>query len=520
MNHGNLGVIAHNSEMKTLKLVLPVDLLRSLSIYERNIVEGVFYPGTLDRLDSNSIFGESEADFVLSPMPFSMWPRVGRVRIYLPHDSSTSITHFSSLLAKEKASIVHSEYSRSGHHFATWNLVIVFDIEINKSDFDKEMGAYREVVNRLNHLREKLSLFCEEGGAYSGRHFLYPKAAVLVEPLRALAYYSHIADVASYKYEDTWIFKHFSLECENDDLVPIDTRFPAVLGHICKKRHLDRMTCVYADVSTSELTVRVAIIPQEQEKCFANISVDFERTQPPNTSRGFCAKITQNIPENYKVWHLTNFTREFERYSETGGARLLVDTSPSLCTSSNIPCLSIDELLSDIRHTHYQDGFDVETKAESVDTEKICSSIIAERPMKYSGNEQYDVFLSYDSVDSAVAKTLQKQIEEADCTCFMSEKSLENEAGANFAAEIRRAIRDSREMIILCSPASKTSEWVTTEWGAAWVLEKRIVPVLYQLSVSDLPDRLSCLHCVNVHEFSKYLRGCVKRAPKRPGRNF
>jgi len=109
----------------------------------------------------------------------------------------------------------------------------------------------------------------------------------------------------------------------------------------------------------------------------------------------------------------------------------------------------------------------------------------------------YDVFLSYASADDAEAQTLHDKIVQGGHTVFMARKVLK--PGDDFAEEIRLALHGSREIWLLVSPSSSKSEWVISEWGAAWALAKRIVPILHRCSPESLPDRLARLHFIDLH---------------------
>ncbi len=58
----------------------------------------------------------------------------------------------------------------------------------------------------------------------------------------------------------------------------------------------------------------------------------------------------------------------------------------------------------------------------------------------------------------------------------------EVEPGAVWAEEIRRALVSSREMALLASPTSLVSEWVQTEWGVAWAMQRAITPILLMVA--------------------------------------
>lgn len=122
-----------------------------------------------------------------------------------------------------------------------------------------------------------------------------------------------------------------------------------------------------------------------------------------------------------------------------------------------------------------------------------------------------DVFLSYASADSDEAEVLVAKLEVAGFRVFMAKKTLK--AGDDFAEEIRRALIGSRELWVLVSPSSQGSEWVATEWGAAWALGKRIVPVLHRCAPQSLPARLQKLHCVDLYKIDDHIKSMCAKTP-------
>lgn len=116
---------------------------------------------------------------------------------------------------------------------------------------------------------------------------------------------------------------------------------------------------------------------------------------------------------------------------------------------------------------------------------------------------EYDVFLSYAHPDRDEARVLHQRLADAGLRTFMAEKTLR--PGDAFADEIRKALRGSKELWLLVSPSSSKSEWVTTEWGAAWALEKVILPILLRCGHDALPDRLRQIHCLDYHQTSDHI---------------
>jgi hypothetical protein len=112
---------------------------------------------------------------------------------------------------------------------------------------------------------------------------------------------------------------------------------------------------------------------------------------------------------------------------------------------------------------------------------------------------EYDVFVSYSSLDQEQATLIYKAILSVGGKVFLSAKSLH--PGDDFASEIRKNLISSRQLWLLISPNSLHSEWVITEWGVAWGLQKRIIPILHGCTAEELPLRLRGLHCI---DFSRY----------------
>lgn len=127
----------------------------------------------------------------------------------------------------------------------------------------------------------------------------------------------------------------------------------------------------------------------------------------------------------------------------------------------------------------------------------------------------YDVFLSYSEADRGPAEVIRHKLDAAGVRVFIAPKSIS--PGDNFVEEIRLAILGAAEMWLLVSESSAKSEWVTTERGAAWVLGKTIIPVLYRCGPAALPDRMRNLQCVDLHEIDEVIRSKAAELGRAPG---
>lgn len=123
--------------------------------------------------------------------------------------------------------------------------------------------------------------------------------------------------------------------------------------------------------------------------------------------------------------------------------------------------------------------------------------------MKQAEQFFYDVFLSYSEKDHMQAQVIHEKLVKAGARVFMAPKSLR--AGDDFADKIRKSLTGSSELWVILSPSSLNSEWVTTEWGAAWVLQKLIVPILFRCDIPQLPERLRKFHCIDVGALDEFI---------------
>lgn len=116
---------------------------------------------------------------------------------------------------------------------------------------------------------------------------------------------------------------------------------------------------------------------------------------------------------------------------------------------------------------------------------------------------RYDIFLSYSTANSKEAELVCSKASAAGLRVFMAPKDIE--PGDDFAEEIRSALEGAVELWLLVSPQSIGSEWVISEWGAAWVLKRKIVPILHRCTPEDIPKRLSRFQCIDFYRIDELI---------------
>lgn len=98
----------------------------------------------------------------------------------------------------------------------------------------------------------------------------------------------------------------------------------------------------------------------------------------------------------------------------------------------------------------------------------------------------YDIFLSYGHEDSEIAACIASRLDEAGVRCFTAEKDIS--ASEQWEPRIRQALIDSRRVLLLITPRSKDSHWVSAEAGAAWALGTPLLPALMCVKPEELFD--------------------------------
>jgi nucleoside 2-deoxyribosyltransferase len=91
------------------------------------------------------------------------------------------------------------------------------------------------------------------------------------------------------------------------------------------------------------------------------------------------------------------------------------------------------------------------------------------------------VFVSHSNVDMVFARKLRNLLtQRANAQVFTTE---ELSAGGNWASKLRHELAAADVVVALLTPGSVDSSWVLHEIGAAWALQKPIIPVITRRDV-------------------------------------
>jgi len=105
----------------------------------------------------------------------------------------------------------------------------------------------------------------------------------------------------------------------------------------------------------------------------------------------------------------------------------------------------------------------------------------------------YDVFLSFSSLDEHIVKPVWQELSLSGLRVFWSDSNLKSELGKSWYDSIETSLEKSKNMILICSKNSMSSDWVRREYRAFMMIienskERRLIPLLTsKFQYNELP---------------------------------
>lgn len=127
----------------------------------------------------------------------------------------------------------------------------------------------------------------------------------------------------------------------------------------------------------------------------------------------------------------------------------------------------------------------------------------------------YRVFVSHATADKWLARMFCEKIESTGATTFRDDRDIAG--GDRIPDEIRRAIIQSDELLVVLTPESVHRPWVLFEVGAAWGRRgrARIVAVLCHVRYDRIPAMIDNRKAISINEFDTYLEELKRRMERR-----
>lgn len=114
------------------------------------------------------------------------------------------------------------------------------------------------------------------------------------------------------------------------------------------------------------------------------------------------------------------------------------------------------------------------------------------------------VFISYSARDGEVARQLYSFLQVAGAEPFLAEVDLN--PGVKWKEEILNALRNSTWVFFLATPNSCLSQAVAHEVGASLVLNKKLIPLMWNVTPKQLPPWVDDTQAVDLRDSSRVVQ--------------
>jgi hypothetical protein len=471
MNHGGLGYISEAG-----RLFLPPDLVDKLSIGEDSALFGVYYSSA----DSG---GEADwpamkHDFLFTPIPPRFWTRSVLFVIRTWHRPQ-ALLKVAEIITEVGASILHSETTRAGHRYGTWSLHVVFEAS-DPGEYNPQKTIHTGTYEAAQALKNKL----EEDAAdvlFSEGCDTLLKEAVEWYPHTALAYFNHHRETRASREPNKEWYKTIHARCVGPGELETDnTQIPHIVS-----RSQALPTAVHASLDTKFLNLRVGLIPTDRLARFIEIHLDYHRAgdQP---SAGLMAEVTGRLGRDFNLWRLYNFAISNYRAGEEGAIVMLAEWLGEPVEGG--PASIAEQRLGSGDAQFLPPHIQLRRPAVLPVDLQVVKNLLRDEA-KARQRYRHDVFISYSMADgTALAQDLANRLRERGLIPFMGGRQ---PGGVEFTDDVRRELLASREVCVVFTPQAIKSTWVASEWGAAWVLGRHVVPIkTVGVELDHLPDQL------------------------------
>lgn len=137
-----------------------------------------------------------------------------------------------------------------------------------------------------------------------------------------------------------------------------------------------------------------------------------------------------------------------------------------------------------------------------IQPERLPSPLDNKSTQEEKGKQVLRVFLSYAMEDRTDAHKLHSLLSQRPNIRIFSTETLS--AGEVWESKLKEALSQCDIFVVLLSPFSVNSKWVLHEIGAAWALNKPIIPIVTHPDMfSKIPLTLRGIRLVEIKELEK-----------------
>ena len=107
-----------------------------------------------------------------------------------------------------------------------------------------------------------------------------------------------------------------------------------------------------------------------------------------------------------------------------------------------------------------------------------------------------DIFISFSSADEKLARFVHAHLKKEEIDAFLANVSVA--PGERWSPTILNALKSSSWVLFLASRAACASSWVQQELGGALLLNKKVVPVIWDMPPKELPGWIQQFQALNL----------------------
>lgn len=516
------------------------NVLEGLQVYNGAVLSGVYHP----RSKKSDSVDRIKYHFMLSPIPYHLWPKTARFKIRLKQQETggqtTGMRAISDFLQKRNVSIVYSFSSRSAHRYSTWDIHVVFDnISIGdlKDDYDPTNSYYKTIWESSEAIKAEMQSAYQDF-LFSDDNDVDLKDSVICRVNTAchFFYYNTERLLMSGEKNSDKIYRPFTLRYNNGNFSPVEKGVISEVVNLLEPNNSDFLlpSICFAESDSHYLNTRIIIIPKKLRQQFFKISMFHERIEKdginnPN-SRGLLNYIVTKLQEfDYKMWKSSTLLYECRQSSYGSGKMSLFVESKKLFEDSAAEDkrASLEKYLDSLNENSsnelglkpdYLQHIRIKARVEKVYPEVINRYFYKNRNHLIRNENRYDLFISYSHADSKYCDLLFDVLSKERVKIFRDITRVGS--GDILSSKVEDGLRNSREFCILLSENSDNSKWVSTEWGAASILKKHMtiirLPSYSKDKYEALDTRLKQLMYIDwgvdpKEIFQKYARDIIER---------
>ncbi|WP_430410251.1 hypothetical protein [Kordia sp.] len=337
---------------------VPKHLLHPLNLVDSSRLTGLYYPTPRYYKDKEFVENITH-DFIFSPIPFDLWPFLGRMTIRAKEDIGT-LASIANVLEEEGINILISDAHKAGHRYMVWSLIVEFN-EISTSYYRKKLYS-REACNKTGDFKKEANMSKYERLEKIINKVISKKIKelkiIITEKCKEVLFdFNSEKDRQDKKKRITIVkaktlpYHYWEVKKDRDkhnERIPFDTKiknnkilFDSELSNKIKKKvglcKESPVTLGFVNVHTNASRLRISIVRASDLPSYKKIIINYKIKGKEDNCKGLIAKIAKGISsENINIQNVTNKILGYKKYNEEGMIEMIVKLDENLISTDSL----------------------------------------------------------------------------------------------------------------------------------------------------------------------------------------